>query len=39
MKKVCYFDLETKYAFAEIEKGWESLTFGLCRNPIFALGA
>ncbi len=27
MKKVCYFDLETKYAFAEIEKGWESLTF------------
>jgi DNA polymerase III epsilon subunit-like protein len=27
MKKICYFDLETKYAFAEIENGWESLTF------------
>lgn len=27
MKNICYFDLETKYGFAEIEKGWESLTF------------
>ncbi len=28
MKNVCYFDLETKYAFAEIDKGWERLTYG-----------
>ena len=27
MKNICYFDLETKFAFAEIEKDWESLTF------------
>lgn len=27
MKNTCYFDLETKYEFAEIEKDWENLTF------------
>ena len=27
MKKTCYFDLETKYTFAEIDKRWNSLSF------------
>ena len=27
MSKICYFDLETKYTFAEIEKSWDSLSY------------
>ena len=25
--RICFFDLETKYAFVDLEKGWEGLTF------------
>lgn len=27
MTKICYFDLETKYAFAEIDRKWNGLSF------------